>query len=257
MRESARTMTVEIEFAGMCLFTHLDGRMYVLLPTVDTAHHGENAKHLVRLFYTHADRKGGDAAQEVVNGNEYFVTLNRAEQRILSTVERPEAAKPADSWLVNLTDEEPKRSVRPELLTGPVSESLVARVVLNAGRLQLEPYRGTTWEYAGRRREMAISGHWTIQNVPAPLSLEISNGKDIVLDPDSGLLKIQIFNATDRETPRSDIDPAESRDASHFTEFGKLLDRPLPDPPRNPDLSRAPLVPKGRLFTCIMAQAEA
>ena len=257
MAESNETMTLEIEFAGMCLFVHDDGCMYVLLPTV--AHQqggtgcGEHQEHLARLFYTKKNRTGGTAPEETTESGETYVMLNGADLRFSGSGGADASPTIADE-VVNLTTSAPKERVRRELLSAPVRGPLAARVVLESGTLG-KPFPWATWDYDGDPlRKMAVSGTWVIENVPAPLELNV-NGEPLRLSPSGGLLKIHIFNATAPETPLSTLDADACDDASHFVEYGKLLRNAVMRAPRRNRTGGSKGM-FGRLFTCIMAQAD-
>lgn len=266
MSDSAETMTLEIEFAGMCLFVHDGETQYVLLPTVaggtaqahNGGQHATHPPHLARLFY---DQNNLDCKASTVvptPGNEPSVPLRNDELRFRSSSSDAHAVDPDDIWLVNLSTDHPRGKVLPDLLTNPVHEPLAARIVLSAGYLDLKPYIGAWWKYGTLNcRPMAVSGYWRISDVPAPLTLELNAGT-LVLRPTNGVLKIHIFNATDEETPHSTVTTRPGMNADHFVEFGKLLTEKIAAPPTTMELpkyepSRAPV---GRLFTCIMAEAE-
>lgn len=249
------TFTLRIEFAGMCLFSRDAGSAstYVLLPKAPG--------HLARLFYNTAEDPNYDPTRDLCTSlTKACLRLDGLQLDLRNLVSGPPAGQPVSPDVIDLSAGPAGKTVRRRMIEEPVRAPIAARVCLNAGSLE-DVEEGLEWRFREATRNMAISGWWTIPDVEGPLTIGLGT-EDLVLHPRGDVLKVHIFNALEEEHPDADFDQCgELLDARHFAHFYPLLvngaaetEVPHRDKPVSGDECTKS---RGRLFTCIMAQAEA
>ena len=254
MTGRADTYTLRIEFAGMCLFARDPGTgtTYVLLPH---AH-----EHMARLFYDRADDPNYDPTKESCTSLPKACRMLDGLQLDLRNLGgNSSAGQPVSAAVVDFSAGPPGKSVRRRWIDEPVRRPLAARICLGGGSLE-DVDDGVEWVFRGSLRNMAISGWWTIPDVEGPLTIGLGT-EDLVLHPRGDVLKVHIFNALEEEHPDADFDQCgELLDARHFAHFYPLLVNGAAEtevPHRDKPVSGNECTKsRGRLFTCIMAQAE-
>jgi hypothetical protein len=227
--------TLNIDFAGMCLFVAKpsESRMYVVLPSMGGGGEHSDHRHVPLLVFDGAHLDLKDIDPKILSGLKIHIPLRHLAFEVSGTT-APTLSLCAD--MADLTKVTTGHPLRDGVLSGmPVPDELASRITLKTGAIA-GLFPGACWQWANTVRRVAHKVRWSAKLDGASFPLDLTalraegTPKTIALRPlpgSDGTITLKVHHSPPGDLPPEQGTPEKpvyNASAPHFEGYYTLFE---------------------------------